>query len=244
MGQPARPIIQCDYCGENWHLDCLDPPLANPPARTWDGKKLHDWMCPLHADIELRKVDTSLLVPPRRIHLRRPRNAKIVDTALSRGFRNNGVIDVLDDDSDDTDSEFFDEETNEERNGKSVIHRMPASGIKLDFIDRVKKYVIHQRKMRRPTDVIRSTRIQHIRDENAYKRARTAASAPSALQQANFARRSFAEKQFALNLAQFAATNNDLDFGIDQVENLVGALIVSYTPVPPYARPRTMTSAC
>ncbi|TKA83116.1 hypothetical protein B0A55_00907 [Friedmanniomyces simplex] len=45
------------------------------------------------------------------------------------------------------------------------------------------------------------------------------------MQQANFARRSFAEKQLALNLAQFAGANKDLDLGRDQVENLVGALI-------------------
>jgi len=55
-----------------------------------------------------------------------------------------------------------------------------------------------------------------------------AAQAPRQLEQANFARRSFVEKQVALNLAQFAGTNGDLNLGGDQVENLVGALIVSY----------------
>lgn len=33
----------------------------------------------------------------------------------------------------------------------------------------------------------------------------------------------------ALNLAQFASENKDLDLGSDHVENLVGALIVSRT---------------
>ena len=136
--QGTRPILPCEYCGENWHLDCLDPPMANPPARTPDGKKLHDWMCPLHADHELRKVDTSLLNPrnlARRVHIRKPRNAKLVETSLRRGFRNNGVIDVIDDDSDDTDSEFYEEETPDE----SIVYRLPASGIKLDFIDKIKR---------------------------------------------------------------------------------------------------------
>ena len=65
--------------------------------------------------------------------------------------------------------------------------------------------------------------------EGLSKKTRTPASAPSALQQANFARRSFVEKQLALHLAQFASANKDLDLGQDQVENLVGTLIVSCT---------------
>ena len=87
-----------------------------------------------------------------------------------------------------------------------------------------------------------SSRVQEARSERAYKRARLISSAPSALQQANFSRRSFVEKQLALNLAQFAGANKDLDLGEDQVENLVGTLIVSGTPAP-YTRRDTMTSA-
>ncbi|KAK4903396.1 hypothetical protein LTR27_000327 [Elasticomyces elasticus] len=205
--QPPRPIIQCDYCSENWHLDCLDPPLANPPARNWEGKKIHDWMCPLHVDQELRRVDVSLLAPRRKVHVRRPRNPKIVDTALSRGFQNGGVVDVQED-SDGSDSEFYEEDATDGPH-EPIIHRLPQKGIKLDFIDKVK-----------------STRVQDLRNEREHKRARTAASAPpSAMQQANFARRSFAEKQLALNLAQFAGGNQDLEIGADQIENLVGALI-------------------
>ena len=137
--QGSRLIIQCDYCGENWHLDCLDPPLANPPARNLEGKKVHDWMCPLHSDHELRKVDTSLLNRRgigRKVHLRKPKNAKVAETSLRRGFRNNGVIEVVEDESDDTDSEFYDEEDSQD---ESMVYKLPASGIKLDFIDKVKK---------------------------------------------------------------------------------------------------------
>ena len=72
--------------------------------------------------------------------------------------------------------------------------------------------------------------MQQLRSENAFRRARIAADAPRQLEQANFARRSFIEKQMALNLAQFASANKDLDLGSDQVENLVGTLIVSNTP--------------
>ena len=75
-----------------------------------------------------------------------------------------------------------------------------------------------------------STRVQQLRNDHAVRRARIVADAPNQLQQANFARRSFREKQMALNLAQFASTNKDLTLGNDQVENLVGTLIVSCTP--------------
>ena len=100
-----------------------------------EGKKVHDWMCPLHADQELRKFDTRLLYPRRKIHIRKPRNAKIVETSLNRGFRNNGVIEIVDDASDDSESEFFDDDTQDE----GVVYRLPCSGIKLDFIDKIKK---------------------------------------------------------------------------------------------------------
>lgn len=135
-----RDIIPCDYCGEHWHLDCLDPPLANAPARGLNGRKLHDWMCPLHVDHELRRVDTTLLNPrrmSRKVHLRRPKNSKIVDTSLNRGFINNGVIEVQEDDSDSDDSDFYDQEDGVEE--EATIYRLPAKGIKLDFIDAVKR---------------------------------------------------------------------------------------------------------
>lgn len=235
QGQPPRPIIQCDYCNESWHLDCLDPPLANPPARSFEGKKIHDWMCPLHADQELRRVDTSLLLSRRKVHVRRPRNARIVDPALTRGFNNTGVIDVLDEDSDQTDSEFYEEEGLAD----AVVHRLPAIGIKLDFIDRVKRWILIHPSYSDRLLTRYSTRVQALRNEWVYKRARPVAKPPSALKQANFARRSFAEQQVALNLAQFATENKDISLGGDQVENLVGALIVSCIP---YASPCLMTS--
>ena len=131
----TRQIITCDVCSEAWHLDCLDPPLANPPARNLEGKKVHGWTCPLHIDHELRKINVSMLNPPRigrTIHLRKPRNAKVMSASQGRGYRNNGIIEVSDDDSD-SHSEF---EDNEE---EGVVHRLPASGIKLDFIDKVKR---------------------------------------------------------------------------------------------------------
>jgi hypothetical protein len=88
-------------------------------------------MCPLHADQELRKVDTSIL-NRRHFHQRRPRNAKVVEGSLTRGLHNNGIIEVLTDDSDSSDSEFYEHED------PPVVYKLPAKGIMLDFIDKVK----------------------------------------------------------------------------------------------------------
>lgn len=66
----------------------------------------------------------------------------------------------------------------------------------------------------------------------ATEEASAAAKPPSPglllLEQANFAKRPFVEKSLALNLAQFASEQQQLDLGRDQVENLVGMLIVSF----------------
>lgn len=132
-----RAIITCDYCGHHWHIDCLDPPLANPPCRDALGTKTSDWMCPLHVDHDLRQVDTRLLKPARltrRVHIRKPRNAKTAETALQRGLQNNGIIEIADDDSDETDSEFYEDDRE-----PTTVFKMPAQGIKLDFIDKVKQ---------------------------------------------------------------------------------------------------------
>jgi hypothetical protein len=109
----------------------LDPPLANPPAVSQNGRKVHDWMCPLHADQELRKIDASVL-NRRQFHQRRPRNATVVKSSLTRGLHNNGIIEVLTDNSDSSDSEFYEHED------VPVVYKLPAKGIMLDFIDKVK----------------------------------------------------------------------------------------------------------
>ena len=130
-----REIITCDLCSAHWHLDCLDPPLANAPFRDQWGRKIRDWLCPLHVDHELREVDISRLASrqlerERKVYMRRPRNAKVVDTSLNRGLINNGVIEVVNDESEE-DSDFYEEEVT------GVVYRLPEKGIKLDFIDRV-----------------------------------------------------------------------------------------------------------
>ncbi|ODQ65931.1 hypothetical protein NADFUDRAFT_51204 [Nadsonia fulvescens var. elongata DSM 6958] len=75
----GKIMTQCDYCPLAWHLDCLNPPLSSVKTL---GKK---WKCPNHADIGFKK-------------LRRPKKAKIVDVDLIRAFRNDGNIEILDND--------------------------------------------------------------------------------------------------------------------------------------------------
>jgi hypothetical protein len=77
-GATWRPIVSCDYCALNWHLDCLSPPLASMPSNT------RKWMCPNHAD---------LVMPPRRT-IRNGLETVEVSTA---GEHNNGNIVVVPD---------------------------------------------------------------------------------------------------------------------------------------------------
>lgn len=196
-------MVQCDHCAQYWHLDCLDPPLANPPALNQNGKKAYDWMCPLHADHEMRHMPMWRFT--REIHARKPKRPRIVETALSRGHRNNGIIEVLDDTSDVDEAEFFDQAE------EGIVYKLPASGIILDFIDK-----------------INSTKVSKLRDAYVYdKRDRLAMlpRPPLTLEKDNFAKRSIHEQQVALNLAQFATSNADLNLGADQVQNLLGTLI-------------------
>ncbi|CAG9862625.1 unnamed protein product [Phyllotreta striolata] len=46
----VAPLIACDFCESFYHLDCLDPPLTNPPSGMW--------MCPLHVE---HCLDSNLL---------------------------------------------------------------------------------------------------------------------------------------------------------------------------------------
>ncbi|CAZ84076.1 unnamed protein product [Tuber melanosporum] len=115
----GQRIISCDFCPLNWHLDCVSPmPMPNPPPAQ---KK---WMCPAHADM---------------YQPRRPKKAVIVDAYLRRGMKNNGVIEI----------ENEEEETFEELLISGVVYRLPERGIKLDFIEKVKNEREYAQKRRK-----------------------------------------------------------------------------------------------
>jgi hypothetical protein len=132
----GRDIIPCDYCPARWHLDCLDPPLAVPPRRRKDNPN-STWRCPLHIENDLATRDRQELATPgelgRMPRLRRPKHAIPYDVDLTRGYKNNGLIDI----------ELMkeDEPNIEEVDRMGTVVRLPEKGIRLDFIDRVKRQV-------------------------------------------------------------------------------------------------------
>jgi hypothetical protein len=103
-------------------MDCVDPPLAVPPSQRPGSDRLHhNWMCPNHVLHDLYHVvrdDEGHEIIKR---IRRPKNPRYVD------------IEVLPD---------TDEEENlEDQETEGVTYRVSEKGVKLDFIERVKRSV-------------------------------------------------------------------------------------------------------
>jgi hypothetical protein len=117
---PNRAIIPCSACGLFWHMDCLDTPLAYPPV-------LRTWKCPLHADGLLETLP-GILYPAHKY--RKVKDAPVIRPTFTRGYVNNGFIEVDLDDSED-ESGWRDVETF----GRTV--RLSERGIKLDFLSRI-----------------------------------------------------------------------------------------------------------
>ncbi|KAI1376685.1 hypothetical protein F4677DRAFT_70431 [Hypoxylon crocopeplum] len=119
-----RPIIPCSVCGLNWHLECLDPPMAVPPVpRTW--------RCPCHVDDMLSGLPARL-APAHRY--RKIKNVPVIEQSYSRGMANNGFIEINNDDS-----EEEADITWRQYRSFGRIHRVSAKGVKMDFISRVRQ---------------------------------------------------------------------------------------------------------
>lgn len=205
-----REIIKCDYCGLHWHLDCLDPPPANPPVRQpLDGRPRPLWRCPAHATNDKAGYSES-----RSFHkIRRPRNAKVMDTLLSRGLKNNGNIEIENDPSDiEDDMDMY--------NDDGSIYRVTEKSVKLDFIERI-------------------NRERETRHEEERRRAEEAARLLDAQRQANFDfnMRSFVDQRAALSLLELnqepgqsngrhiaSATSEDA-LSDDKLQSLIHGLI-------------------
>ncbi|KAI0902446.1 hypothetical protein F4806DRAFT_490919 [Annulohypoxylon nitens] len=126
-----RPMIPCSVCGLNWHLECLDPPLAIPPV-------IRTWRCPCHAEETLAELPARLA--PAHRH-RKIKNAPVIDHAYSRGMANDGYIEIINDDE-------SDEEAWRKYKGFGRTHRLSAKGVKRDFISRV-----HETRRRNPAPI-------------------------------------------------------------------------------------------
>jgi hypothetical protein len=151
-------MLQCDFCADYWHLDCCDPPLANPPPISLEAAQRDAWRCPRHIEHDLRsgklyqhdlssfgrdEVDVDADFYPRIPRkVRKPKHTPIVEPTFSRGLRNNGLIEVINDPGDETDGEGnYEFGTNESGDLTSSTFRLPEKGIVLDFLGKVKQYV-------------------------------------------------------------------------------------------------------
>ncbi|KAI9375637.1 hypothetical protein BJX61DRAFT_531468 [Aspergillus egyptiacus] len=115
-----RPIIQCDFCPCAFHMDCVDPPLAVPPTQRAGSDRLHHtWMCPNHAWHDMYYIVKDDEGHEMTKRIRRPRNPRYVD------------IEILPEDDEDENLEDQEEE--------GVTYRVSEKGVKLDFIERVKR---------------------------------------------------------------------------------------------------------
>ncbi|KAL3473991.1 hypothetical protein BJX99DRAFT_187903 [Aspergillus californicus] len=115
-----RPIIHCDFCSCAFHMDCIDPPLAVPPTQRPGSDRLHHtWMCPNHAWHDMFYVVKDEEGHELIKRIRRPRKPRYVD------------IEILPEDDED--------ENLEEQDKEGVTYRVPEKGVKLDFIQRVKR---------------------------------------------------------------------------------------------------------
>jgi hypothetical protein len=127
-------------------------PNEPPPYPEKERERARDrvgWMCPLHVDGELANLGNtgrgySFENPTltaqalaggnvRLPKLRRPKQSKIQDTAMQRGFRNNGLIEIDNLPDNYTIGQINDNEMN------GVVYRIPEYGLRLDFIERAKR---------------------------------------------------------------------------------------------------------
>ncbi|KAL9104979.1 MAG: hypothetical protein Q9163_000151 [Psora crenata] len=225
-----REIVSCDFCLLHWHLDCLDPPLASAPnKKSTNGKPRQTWMCPNHVDQELAHLKASATpagkaairrlacVQPgenkdsRTFRTRRPKKALVIDIGLRRGFRNNGIIEIAEEDSE--------EESEIEKEMSGVVYRVPEKGIKLDFIDRIKR--LEGASFEEATSLLQRRRLpQPTRTANPEI-------TPAQERQAVLGKRPFKERKAALNLAQIAQA--DMVLSSDKVINLIDTLTVYAT---------------
>lgn len=119
LADGERPTINCDYCPLTFHLDCLDPPMANPPHQyPQSDKAFHNWMCPNHAhhDMVWYNQDENGNAVANRI--RRPRNPRLID------------VEVL--------PEPEESERHEEAAQRSILYRVRASALRDAFAKRTR----------------------------------------------------------------------------------------------------------
>ena len=168
---------------------------------------------------------------PRKVRVLK--NPEYVEPTFSRGMRNNGLIDIMNDSDDDTDGEgnyvFGD---NDPKDVNSKIFRVPEKGVILDFISKVKRYVqSHQQVIASVTNASSSGRV--AKKHEARKAAEVAAQRKASIQ--HYLAHPIEQQQAALALAQLAKKEPDVDLSEGKVHALIYGLTVRHLPVPHWA---------
>ncbi|KAH6897022.1 hypothetical protein B0T10DRAFT_556868 [Thelonectria olida] len=120
----VRAIMPCSVCSLHWHLDCLDPPLAVPHMPK-------TWRCPAHAD-DVR-AQAQRAGPAHRY--RKAKDGPVITPAISRGLKNNGIIEV--DWSDEPDLPNNSGWPDPASFGKT--YKLQANGLILDCIEQLRR---------------------------------------------------------------------------------------------------------
>jgi hypothetical protein len=238
-----RQMLKCDFCHAHWHLDCLDPPLANPPHISLEASQRDAWRCPRHLEHDLRSgqlyqndlnglddddemADTPLVSRVAR-KIRKRKNTKVIEPTFARGMRNNGLIDIINNDNDGEFNYVFGPDDPKDLNSK--VFRVPEKGVILDFVSKVKRYVhLSYRVTTTAANVSYSARVRkHSGEHNSTK---AAAQHKASMQ--NFITRPMAQQQAALNLARLANRETDIGLSEGKLDVLLFTLTVRPLPVP------------
>lgn len=177
---------------------------------------------------------------PRKVRVLK--NPEYVEPTFSRGMRNNGLIDIMNDSDDDTDGEgnyvFGD---NDPKDANSKIFRVPEKGVILDFVSKVKRYIqSHQHVIALVTNASSSGRV--AKKHEARKAAEVAVQRKASIQ--HYLARPIEQQQAALTLAQLAKREPEVDLSEGKVQALIYGLTVRHLPVPHWASVGSSALTC
>jgi hypothetical protein len=241
-----RQMLKCDFCHAHWHLDCLDPPLANPPHISLEASQRDAWRCPRHIEHDLRSgqlyqndlnhldddEEMADAAPVARVarKIRKRKDTKIIEPTFSRGMRNNGLIEIINNPDDDTDGEgnyVFGPDDPKDLNAK--VFRLPEQGVILDFVSKVKRYVhLSYPVITTVANVSYSSRVVKQNE------ARKAAAQHKASMQ-GFIARPMSQQQAALNLVRLANKESDIGLSAGKLDVLLYTLTVRLPPCAPHS---------
>ncbi|OKL57642.1 hypothetical protein UA08_06983 [Talaromyces atroroseus] len=218
----TRPMIQCDFCPCWWHIDCTDPPLPGAPRQQYPSDKTyHNWMCPNHIDHELYVVNTENGAYTGKSRIRRPRHPRVID------------IDVLPEDDE--------VEELQETESQGIVYRVSENGLKLNFLERVKRENLEARIHASGAAQYRDYACRKLDDlvERAtafYEKSAPEPSPNTEAQSSILTSRSPADREAIANLVAFATENRDAqDVPSDKINYLIDALLAGSPDGAPHA---------